>query len=111
MNGSRTLGNQRRGFNSCYFWQHNRSHDIQTYGEKVEQVSPLRDGDIIGIRVDFDRQMIYYYKNQHLEGVVSCTKRKIEEGRVFPCVGLSIGAHIRIMNVEKCPPFLQEYLT
>lgn len=104
------MGNQRRGFNASYFWQKNRSNNLQTYGEKTKIVSPLQDGDVIGIRVDFDAQLVYYYRNQLLEGTVTCVKRRMEEGKVYPCVDLSIGSEVKIINVETCPQFLKEHL-
>lgn len=103
LNGSRTLGNQRKGFNSSYFWQQNRSHNLQTYGEKTKPVSPLANGDIVGVRVDFDNQCIYYYLNGIFEGKVECTKRKMKEGHVYPCIDLSIGSQVMIMNVNSFP--------
>lgn len=103
LNGSRTLGNQRKGFNASYFWQQNRSHNLQTYGEKSKSVSPFQDNDIIGIRVDFDEQSVSYYRNGVLEGTVLASRRKMEEGKVYPCIDLSVGAEVAIRNVDHYP--------
>jgi hypothetical protein len=75
------LGTQVTGLNGSYFWQNSGINRIQMYGEMEKQASPLNANDIVAVLVDFDRQIVSYFKNGHLEGFTAVTKKKLREGR------------------------------
>lgn len=96
-NNGNTLGTQTNGPNSSYFWQQNGFHRLQMNGEEPENAKPIHVGDFISVLVDFDFQVIRYYKNDELAGSIFCKKNKLKEGEIFPAANLSDKTEIVIM--------------
>lgn len=66
------------------------------YGEAPSgEVAAINEGDIIDVKVDFDTNLIYYFNNNVEQGVIACTKNKLIEGELYPCVNLSLGTEVR----------------
>lgn len=134
LSGSNTLGTQPKTINSSYFWQVTGIKKLQMWGETSTDggffffenknfyfyfyslthfflkilVSELNTGDIIDVQVDFDANMIFYYNNEALQGVMVCTKHKLVEGQLWPTVNLSYGSEIVLKNYDQ-PKFSSTY--
>lgn len=71
-------------------------------------VAEINIGDLIDVQVDFDTNIIFYYNNEILQGVMVCTKNKLIEGQVWPTVNLSYGSEIVLKNYGQ-PKFSNTY--
>jgi len=100
LNGSKTLGQQTSGVNCSYFFQ-NDVRKLQMFGEKaVIGVDPIKVGDLISVRINFDTNQVYFYNNDLLQGIISCARHILKEGKLYPCVDLSVNTHVAIRNVD-----------
>jgi hypothetical protein len=63
------------------------------YGHERIQASPIHQKDIVGVKVDFDEQRIYFYLNDKLQGHLTCDSAKLVPGKVYPCVNLGKASH------------------
>jgi len=50
--------------------------------------------------VDFDRNRVYYFQNEKLQGYLSPSKSPLIHGTVYPCVALSVGSKVKLINNE-----------
>jgi len=103
LNGSHVLGAQQEGINSAYFFQGNIKK-LQMNGEKevMEGVQPICVGDYIGIKIDFDSNLVTYYNNDMVQGTLNPAK-KLEENTLFPCVDMSAGTEVCFVNHPAIP--------
>jgi len=103
LSGSKTLGQQMAGINSSYFCQ-NAIRKLQMNGEaNVVDVEPIKAGDIISIKIDFDGNKVLYFHNDRLQGVIVCTKNILQEGKIYPAVDLSVHTEVMIRNMDHMP--------
>jgi hypothetical protein len=101
VDGSTPLGTQIYGVNSSFFWQDTGLRKIQMYAEEQKDVfQVISVGDIIDVKVDFDANRIYYWKNDQLVGYVTASKRKLREGELFPGAAFSVGTRLSFVNDE-----------
>ncbi len=63
-------------------------------------MAEIRVGDMIDVKIDFDINIIFYFNNDVLQGVVACTKNKLPEGQIWPCVNLSHGSEVTLRNFD-----------
>jgi hypothetical protein len=68
---------------------------------ELKHVLEIREGDMIDVKADFDSNMLYYYNNDVLQGVIACTKNKLLEEQLYPCVNLSHGTELCLRNFDQ----------
>jgi len=103
VNGSKTLGQQTNGINSAYFCQ-GLCVKLQMFGElSIHDIEPIKDGDLISIKVHFDDNCISYFNNDVLQGTIYCVNSVLKEGKIFPCCDLSSGSEVLIRNTDHIP--------
>jgi hypothetical protein len=99
INGGNTLGTQTGNtINSAYFWQNSGIRKIQMTSESHKEVAPININDVIGVKIDFDQQKILYWLNDQFQGSITSKKRKLKEGKLFPCANISVGTEVSFVN-------------
>jgi len=99
LDGSSVLGSQTGSVNSSYFCQ--TTSKIRVSGGETKKAQRISVNDIVDAAVDFDNQCIYYWLNEQLQGVIDCSKQKLVENQIFPCVCLSSNSEVVFRNDDK----------
>lgn len=99
LNDNKTLGSQQKCLNTAYFYQNTGIHRLQMGGEaSIDDAESFQINDIIDIKVDFDKNRIYYFHNTRLQGYLTPSAFVFKEGKVFPCVSMAIDSELSFVN-------------
>lgn len=107
---NKTLGSQKSCINAGYFFQNSGINRIQMPGEVALTVNPLQEGDLVDIKIDFEHNVAYFFRNLNLEGVLTSTQSLLREGKLFPCTDLSVGSEVSLVNEGNPLPDLIELI-
>lgn len=98
LSGGQVLGAQAKSINCAYFRQ-GCIKKIQMYGELeiTDGILSLEQDDIIGIRVDFDENRIYFYNNDLIMTTIN-PKVRLLENQLYPCINLAHHSEVKLIN-------------
>jgi len=92
-----TLGTQSGCVNGSFFCQDSTSLRIQGSSTKISLDRKLQANERVRIRVDFDLNEVYFYRDGKLEGTIRADSF-LEDGKLFPCINLSYGTTVTFIN-------------
>lgn len=69
------------------------------YGENShDNATPLNTGDFVDVKIDFESNRIFYFRNLQLEGFIAPSQSSFKEGKLYPCVSLGFESSVRFAN-------------
>jgi len=81
-----------------------RTSGILTNG-KLNATGPLNSGDVIDIKVDFDKKQVHFWRNQ--EYISAYPAPYLVEGAIYPAASISFDSEVIISN-DPMPDFIRQ---